>query len=186
MRSMGHIAQLRNSSNIKKTHLQIALHYYTNYERKNIFSYLRIEWFLFVKSWIPPIQGCFVPSLVEIGPVVLEKVLKFSQWIFLYFVIISLIISFNKFESPSTKNTLYQQTWIPFTQGCFVPSLVEIGQVDLEKTIFKFLNVFSFFPYYLPLEKRGLHFNKFESPSPKNALCQDWMKSLWFWKRRIF
>ena len=27
----------------------------------------------------------------------------------------------------------YEQTWIPFTQGCFVPSLVEIGPVVLEK-----------------------------------------------------
>ena len=28
---------------------------------------------------------------------------------------------------------LFEQTWIPFTQGCFVPSLVEIGPVVLEK-----------------------------------------------------
>ena len=27
----------------------------------------------------------------------------------------------------------FEQTWFPFTQGCFVPSLVEIGPVDLEK-----------------------------------------------------
>ena len=27
----------------------------------------------------------------------------------------------------------YEQTWIPFTQGCFLPSLVEIGPVVLEK-----------------------------------------------------
>ena len=27
----------------------------------------------------------------------------------------------------------FEQTWIPFTQGCFVPSLVEIGPVVLEK-----------------------------------------------------
>ena len=30
----------------------------------------------------------------------------------------------------------FEQTWIPFTQGCFVPSLVEIGSVVLEKKIF--------------------------------------------------
>ena len=29
-----------------------------------------------------------------------------------------------------------EQSWIPFTQGCFVPSLVEIGSVVLEKKIF--------------------------------------------------
>ena len=27
----------------------------------------------------------------------------------------------------------FEQTWIPFTQGCFVPSLVEIGPVVLKK-----------------------------------------------------
>ena len=32
----------------------------------------------------------------------------------------------------------FEQTGIPFTQGCFVPSLVEIGPVVLEKKIFPF------------------------------------------------
>ena len=36
----------------------------------------------------------------------------------------------------------FEQTWIPFTQGCFVPSLVEIGSVVLEKKIFKFRQSF--------------------------------------------
>ena len=30
---------------------------------------------------------------------------------------------------------LFHQTWIPFTQGCFVPSLIEIGPVVLEKKV---------------------------------------------------
>ena len=31
------------------------------------------------------------------------------------------------------------------------------------------------------------HFNKLESPSPKNALCQIWLKlAHWFWRRRFF
>ena len=30
----------------------------------------------------------------------------------------------------------FEQTWIPFTQGCFVPSLVEIGPVVQEEKIF--------------------------------------------------
>ena len=40
---------------------------------------------------------------------------------------------------------------------------------------------------YLPFEKRGaLHFNKIESPSPKDALCQVWLKlAKWFWRRRF-
>ena len=44
-------------------------------------------------------------------------------------------------------------------------SLVEIGPVVLEKKIFNFVNVFSLFHNYLPLEKGGaLHLNKIESP----------------------
>ena len=38
---------------------------------------------------------------------------------------------------------------------------------------FNFLNVFSIFQNYLPLEKGGaLHLNKLEFPSTKDALCQ--------------
>ena len=32
--------------------------------------------------------------------------------------------------------SLFEETWIPFTQGCFVPILFEIGSVVLEKRIF--------------------------------------------------
>ena len=42
-----------------------------------------------------------------------------------------------------------------------------------EKRILNFVNVFLLFRNYLPFEKGGaLHLNKFESPSPKDALCQ--------------
>ena len=62
----------------------------------------------------------------------------------------------------------------PLTQGCFLPSLVEIGSVVLEKRIlFNFINVFSLFHNYLFLEKGGApHLNKLKSPSPKNAMFQ--------------
>ena len=46
-----------------------------------------------------------------------------SSMYFHYFVIISLW----KRAGPP-----FEQTWIPFIQGCFVPSLVEIGKVMLE------------------------------------------------------
>ena len=74
------------------------------------------------------IQGYFVPSLVEIGPVVLEKkIFKSCQFIFI-----------NSQLSPlwEGRGPSFEQTWFPFTQGCFVPSLVEIGSVVLEKKIF--------------------------------------------------
>ena len=44
---------------------------------------------------------------------------------------------------------------------------------------------FALFRNYLPLEKGWtLHMNKLESPSPKNVLCQVWLKlAQWFWRR---
>ena len=69
-----------------------------------------------------------------------------------------------------------------------MPSLVEISPAVLEKEIFKFVNVFSLFRYYLSWKKGGaLLLNKIESSSPKDALCQVWLKLVkWFWRRRFF
>ena len=55
------------------------------------------------------------------------------------------------------------------------------------KRFFKFVNVFLQFRNYLPLESGGaLHLNKFESPLPKDDLCQVWLKmAQWFWRRRF-
>ena len=56
-----------------------------------------------------------------------------------------------------------------------------------EEDFFNFVNVFSLFLNYLPLERGGaLHLNKLESPSPKDALRQVWLKlAQWFWRRRF-
>ena len=35
----------------------------------------------------------------------------------------------------SGRGPSFDQTWIPFTQGCFVPTLVEISPVVLEEKI---------------------------------------------------
>ena len=72
------------------------------------------------------IQGCFVPSLVEIGSVVREKIFKFCHSI----PTIPKLSPLGKGRDPS-----FEQTWISFTQGCFVSSLFEIGKVVLEKKI---------------------------------------------------
>ena len=74
---------------------------------------------------------------------------------------------------------LQKKTWIPFTQGNFVPSLFEIGTVILEKN-FRFR-------YYLSLEKgMSLYLNKLESSSPENVLCQVWLKLAQLFWRRFF
>ena len=51
-----------------------------------------------------------------------------------------------------------------------------------EEDFFDFLNVFSLFRNYLPFEKdMALHLKKLESSSPKDALCQVWLKlAQWF------
>ena len=69
-----------------------------------------------------------------------------------------------------------------------MPNLVEICLKFLEKRIlFYFVNVFSLFRNYLPLEKgRVLHLCKLESPSPKDALCQVWLKAAQLFSRRRF
>ena len=72
-----------------------------------------------------------------------------------------------------------------FTKRCFVPSSVKIGPVGLEKN---FLISSMFFRYFVFISSwkrnRVLHFNKLESPSPKDALCQVWLKlAQWFWRR---
>ena len=82
-------------------------------------------------------------------------------------------LHFNKFESPSSKYALCQ-VWLKLAQ-CF-----------WRRRFLNFVNIFSLFIDYLPLEKDGtLHLNKLESPSPKDALCQDLLKLvMWFWRRK--
>ena len=67
---------------------------------------------------------------------VLEKIFKFCQCIFT----ISLLPPLRNGHDPS-----FEQTWILFTQWCFVTSFAEISPVVLEK-MFKFLQcIFSYF-----------------------------------------
>ena len=90
---------------------------------------------------------------------------------------------FQKGRGPS-----FEHTWIPYNQGCFVPSLEEIGPVVLEKKIFKISQFISLCRNYLPLEKGGaFHLNKLESTSPIDALCQVWLKlAQRFWRRKVY
>ena len=72
----------------------------------------------------------FVPSLVEIKPLVfVKKILKYPQCIF--------VISLLSFLGNRRGFSL-EQSWIPLTQGCFVPSLVEINPLVIVKKILKY------------------------------------------------
>ena len=57
----------------------------------------------------------------------------------------------------------------------------------LEKKIFEMSSMYFRCRYHLPLEKGVvLHLIKLESPSPKNALCQVWLKLVQcFWRTRF-
>jgi hypothetical protein len=65
--------------------------------------------------------------------------------------------------------------------------LIDFGLLVLEKKIFQIFSVFLLFLYYLHVEKGyPLLLNKFQSPLPKDNLCQGWLElAQWFW-RRIF
>ena len=79
----------------------------------------------------------------------------------------------NKLESPSPKDALCQ-VWLKLALWFW------------RRRFFNFVNVFSLFHNYLLSEQGGaLHLNKLESPSPKDVLCQVWLKlARWFWRRR--
>ena len=83
--------------------------------------------------------------------------------------------------------SFFEQIWIPFTQGYFVPSLVETDWAVLEEKIFKLDNVFLLIPVYLPLEKGvTLNLYKIKSPSPKDALGQVRLKfAQWFLRKLL-
>ena len=103
---------------------------------------------------------------------VLEKKIKSLSMYFRYFIIISPQKRAWLLISSSPKDALCQ-VWL------------KLALWFLRRRFLKFVNIFSLFPYYLPLEKGvALHLNKLKSPSPKDALCQVWLKlALWFLRR---
>ena len=83
------------------------------------------------------------------------------------------VFHLNKLESPSPKDALCQVR-------------LKLARWFWRRRFLNFVNVFSLFRNYLPLEKGGaLQLNKLESPLPRDALCQVWLKlAQWFWRRR--
>ena len=80
-------------------------------------------------------------------------------------------LHFNQFESPPPKDHLCQ-VWLKLAQWFW-------------RRFLNCLNIILVFLYYLPWEKGvALHLNKLESPPPKDALCQVWLKlAQCFWRR---
>ena len=77
-----------------------------------------------------------------------------------------------------TEWSLFVKPWVPFIKGCFVSSLVEIDQVVLEETIFKFCQFIFAISLLSPL-RTG------RCPLPKDVLFQIWLKKAqWFLRRR--
>ena len=125
----------------------------------------------FEQTWIPFIQVCIVPSLVEISPAVLEKIFNFIN----VFSLFCNNLSLEKRGVPS-----FEHAWIPFTQGCIMQRLVEIWR----RRFLDFVNLFCLFHYFLLL-KKGMA--QHESSSTKNAWCQVWLNQAeWFWRKRFF
>ena len=80
-----------------------------------------------------------------------------------------MVLSLNKLESPLPKDALCQVR-------------LKLVQWFLRRRFLILVHVFLLFHNYLALEKgKALHLNKLESPSPKDALCQVWLKlTQWF------
>ena len=79
----------------------------------------------------------------------------------------------------------FNQIWNLITQECFVPSLVESGEMVLEKKIFEFRQCnFAILLIISPWKETGPFIWSLESPSLKDSLCKVWLKLVnWFWRR---
>ena len=73
----------------------------------------------------------------------------------------------------------FKQTWIPFTQGCFVSIWLKLAQWFWGRRFSNFINVFSLIGNHLPLEQDvALHLNKLEYFHHPMMLCA---KFGWNW-----
>ena len=140
---------------------------------------MRIHWFFIWTNLNPYHPRMLVPRLVEIGSVVLEKrIFLISSMHFPYFVIISPWKRVGPFIWTNLNPLDPKMLLAKFGWNWLSGSWEE-----------DFLISSKYFPCnYLPLKKGGdLHLYKLESPSPKDALWQVWLKLVdWFWRKRFF
>ena len=141
-RPMGHIAHLRKQFKSINTYDYIIT--LIKRRKKNI-NFMRI-YFFFIWRNLNPLHPRMICA--EIGWNWLigsgEEDFLISSMYFHYFIIIF----------PLERAGLsFEHTYIPFTQGCFVPSLVKTGPVVLEKKIFKFRQCFFTISWLSPFGK---------------------------------
>ena len=97
-----------------------------------------------------------------------EKTVQINKQIWLYHN----IDSENKEKKRDFIGSSFEQTWIPFTQGCFVQRLVEIGPVVLEKKILKFRQcIFAICVIISPWKRAGLFIWTNLNPLHPRMLC---------------
>jgi len=100
----------------------------TRFRLQNCLKDFAIPETLFEQTWISLPQGYSMPNIKAFQLVVHEK--KIFEDLSICFLILPLIGP-QKVPAP-----LFKQIWIPIFQECFLPRLVEIGLVVLEKKIF--------------------------------------------------
>jgi hypothetical protein len=128
--------------------------------------------------WMYLISESFHVNMTYSGSLVLEK--KIFKWPHSIFAFLWLSHPWRR------RGTLFEQFKIPITIGWFVPSLTDIGLLVLEKKIFENCQCIFTLLLLSPLGKRqSTSFEQFRIPSPKDNLCQIWLKlAQCFWRRR--
>ena len=80
----------------------------------------------------------------------------------------------------------FEQNLFSSSKDTLWPVCLKLARWFWRRECFNFINIFFVFSNYLPPEKGvAVHWNKFLLSSPKDALCQVWLKVVkWFWRRR--
>ena len=141
-----------------------------------LLSLWEVNCFSFEQTWIPFTQGGIVPRL------------KLAQWFWRRFLNFFNVFSLFCIDLPLEKGEdLYlDKLEFPLPKDALCQVWLKLAQWFWRRFI-NFVNVFSLVRNYLDLEKgETLHLNKFEFPSPENALCQVGLKLVQWFLRRFF
>ena len=118
-RTIGNIAHLRKVPTNKHICTKLWLYHNIDQERNTLLIRILMVFIytLFTrKDWDPFTRGCFVPSLIEIDLIALEKnISKFHKCVFAILLLSSL-------------GKAFEQTWNPFTSEYFAPGLVKFAK----------------------------------------------------------